>query len=203
KGGRGQVVLISGEAGIGKSRLLLEFRRALTAAGEEATWLEGQCISFGQSIPFVPLIDQLRQSFGIEEFDGEPEIIAKVEHGMRRMGDLEPHIPYVRYMLSADPGEPSIAAMDPAGRRKRVFAAVRSLSVRGAAIRPLVLVVEDLHWVDTATEEYLNSAIDSASGSRLMLVMTHRVGYTPPFRSRSFQSTISLRALSGGEALTM
>src|SRR5262249_19248577 len=107
KGGRGQVVLISGEAGIGKSRLLLEFRRALTAAGEEATWLEGQCISFGQSIPFVPLIDQLRQSFGIEEFDGEPEIIAKVEHGMRRMGDLEPHIPYVRYMLSADPGEPS------------------------------------------------------------------------------------------------
>ncbi len=153
KGGRGQVVLISGEAGIGKSRLLLEFRRALTAAGEDATWLEGQCISFGQSIPFVPLIDQLRQSFGIEEFDGEPEIIAKVEHGMRRMGDLEPHIPYVRYMVSVDPGDPTIADMDPAGRRKRVFEAVRSLSLRGAAIRPLVLVVEDLHWVVTATEE--------------------------------------------------
>jgi class 3 adenylate cyclase/tetratricopeptide (TPR) repeat protein len=203
KGGHGQVVLFSGEAGIGKSRLLLEFRRALAEAGEDVTWLEGQCISFGQSIPFVPLVDQLRQNFGIEEFDGEPEIIAKVEDGMRRMGELEPHIPYLRYLLSADPGDPAIAAMDPAGRRKRVFDAVRALTLRGASLRPLVLVFEDLHWVDKATEEYLSSTIDSASGSRLMLILTHRVGYTPPFGSRSFQSTISLRALSGAEALAM
>ena len=111
KAGHGQVVLISGEAGIGKSRLLLELRRALAHAGEDITWLEGRCISFGQSIPLLPVIDQLRGNFSIEEFDGEPEIIAKVEHGMRRLGGLEAHIPYIRYLLSVDPGDPAIAAL--------------------------------------------------------------------------------------------
>src|SRR5437899_2277916 len=104
KTGRGEMVSLVGDAGIGKSRVLLEFRRALADRGEEVTWLEGQCVSFGQSIPFLPLADQLRRNFGIEEFDGEPEIIAKVEHGMRRMGELEPHTPYIRYLLSVEIG---------------------------------------------------------------------------------------------------
>ena len=77
KAGHGQVVSITGEACIGKSRLVLECRRALAAAGEPVTWLEGQCLSFGQAIPFLPVVDQLRANFGIEEADGEPEIIAK------------------------------------------------------------------------------------------------------------------------------
>src|SRR5712691_846873 len=108
KAGQGQVVFITGEAGIGKSRLVLEFRRALAAPGDAVTWIEGCCISFGESIPFLPLIDQLRENFSIQEFDGEPEIIAKIEHGMRRMGQLDPYIPYVRYLLSVDPGDPAV-----------------------------------------------------------------------------------------------
>src|SRR5437867_3195010 len=72
KTGRGQVVFHAGDAGIGKSRLLLEFHRTLADRGEDVTWLEGQCVSFGQSIPFLPLIEQLRRIVGIEEFDGEP-----------------------------------------------------------------------------------------------------------------------------------
>jgi class 3 adenylate cyclase len=137
KAGHGQVVLVAGEAGIGKSRLVYEFRRQLAERGEDATWLEGCCISFGQSIPFLPVIDQLRENFRIEEFDGEPEIIAKIEHGMRRMGDLDPHIPYVRYLMSVDPGDPAIGAMDAAARRKRIFDAVRAIDsrVRAAADR--------------------------------------------------------------------
>lgn len=203
KAGRGQVVFIAGEAGIGKSRLLLEFRRALAQAEEDATWLEGRCISFGQSIPFLPAVDQYRENFRIEEADGEPEIIAKVEHGMRRMGELEAHIPYLRYQLGVDAGDPAISAMDASARRKKVFDAGRAITLRGAALRPLVLVFEDLHWIDTSTEEYLDSLMDSVAGVRLMLILTHRIGYSLPFGSRSFYTTLTLRSLSEAETLQM
>jgi class 3 adenylate cyclase/tetratricopeptide (TPR) repeat protein len=203
KTGQGQVVFVAGEAGIGKSRLLLEFHRALAQVGEEVTWLEGRCISFGHSIPFLPLIDQLRENFRIEEFDGEPEIIAKVEHDMRRLGELEAHIPYIRYLLSVDPGDSAVSAMDPSARRKQVFDALRALSLRGAKFRPLVLVFEDLHWIDSSTEEYLSSFVDSVTGLPLMLILTYRVGYNVPFGSRSFFTTLNLHSLSEADTRTM
>jgi class 3 adenylate cyclase/tetratricopeptide (TPR) repeat protein len=203
KQGRGQVVSLAGDAGIGKSRLLLEFRRALTEAGESPTWLEGQCVSFGQSIQFLPLIEQLRLNFEIEEFDGEPEIIAKVEHAMRRMEELDAHIPYVRYLLSVDPGDPAILDMDAGARRGKCFEAIRALSLRGARRRPLVLVFEDLHWVDAGTEEYLASIVDSVAGVPLMLILTYRVGYSPAIPARSFHTVLTLRPLSETDAVDM
>ncbi|MBI3246574.1 MAG: AAA family ATPase [Deltaproteobacteria bacterium] len=203
KAGHGQVALVAGEAGIGKSRLLLELHRALTQAGEEVTWLEGRCISFGQSIPLLPVIDQLRENFGIEEFDGEPEIIAKIEHGMRRLGDLEAHIPYIRYLFSVDPGEPTVATMDPLVRRRQAFAALRAFTRRSVSLRPASLVFEDLHWIDRSTEEFLESLVDAVAGLPLMLILTRRMGYTLPFGSRSFFSTLNLHSLSAAEMLTM
>jgi class 3 adenylate cyclase/tetratricopeptide (TPR) repeat protein len=203
RGGHGQVVCLAGEAGIGKSRLLLEMRRQLAEANERATWLEGRCVSFGQSIPFLPMIDQLRENFRIEEFDGEPEIIAKVEHAMRRMGQLEPHIPYIRDLLAVDPGDPAVAAMDGAVRRKRIFDGSLALTARGARLQPLVLVFEDLHWVDISTEEYLGRLIDSVPGVPLMVIATYRVGYAPSFGSRSFQTTLTLDALDERESMAM
>src|SRR5262249_33073730 len=203
KVGRGQIVGITGEAGMGKSRLVLEFRRALAQAGEAVTWLEGHCISFGQASPFLPLIEQLRENFQIDEFDGEPEIIAKVEQGMRRMGELEAHIPAIRYLLSVDPGDPALAAMEGAARRRQLFAALRALPIRGAQLRPLVLVVEDLHWIDTSSEEFLNFMLDVVAGVPLLLLGTYRIGYTPPFGSRSFYTTLTLRNFSETETLAM
>jgi class 3 adenylate cyclase len=203
RSGRGQVVFVTGEAGIGKSRLLLEFRRQLAEENEDATWLEGQCVSFGQAIPFLPVVDQLRRNFGIEEIDGEPEIIAKIEHGMRRMGGLEAHIPYVRYLLAVDPGDPKVAAVDASARRARILEAVRALSLVGARIRPLVLVFEDLHWMDASSEEYLTSLMDSVASAPIVLVLTYRIGYAPPFGSRTFYTTLTLHALSHDDALAM
>jgi class 3 adenylate cyclase/tetratricopeptide (TPR) repeat protein len=200
--GRGQVVFIAGEAGIGKSRLLLEFRRRLEASGDPITWLEGRCVSFGQSSPMLPLIDQLHETFGVREDDGEPEVIAKIER-MRAMGGLEREIPYVRYLFSADPGDPAVAAMDASARRKRLFDALRALMLRGATLRPLVLVFEDLHWMDTSTREYLDFAMDSVAGARVMVVLTHRLGQMHPFPSRSFHTTLNLHHLSGAQALEM
>jgi class 3 adenylate cyclase/tetratricopeptide (TPR) repeat protein len=201
--GRGQVMFVAGDAGIGKSRLLHELRQAIAEAGLPATWLEGQCVSFGQSIPFLPIVDLLRKNFRIEEFDGEPEIIAKVERGVQELGELDEQAPFLRYLLSVDPGDPAIAMMDAANRRRFVFAALRALALRGASRRPLVLVVEDLHWMDTSSEEYLGSLIDTMAAAPLLLILTYRVGYTPPFRTRSFQSTITLTTLGEGEALAV
>jgi class 3 adenylate cyclase/tetratricopeptide (TPR) repeat protein len=203
KAGRGQVVGIAAEAGMGKSRLVLEFRRALAQGSEAVTWLEGHCISFGQASPFLPLIEQLRENFQIDEVDGEPEIIAKVEQGMRRMGELEASIPAIRYLLSIDPGDPALATMDGPARRRHLFAALRALSLRGTQRRPLVLVVEDLHWIDTSSEEFLNTMLDAVAGVPLLLLVTYRIGYTPPFGSRSFYTTLTLHSFSKAETLAM
>jgi predicted ATPase len=201
--GHGQIVSLAGDAGIGKSRLLLEFRRAVMEGDEHPTWLEGQAVSFGQSIPFLPLIEQLRLNFHIEEFDGEPEIIAKVEHGMRQMGDLEAHIPYIRYLLSVDPGDRSILDMEAGARRRKGFEAIRALSLRGARLRPLILVFEDLHWIDAGTEEYLASMADAVASVPLMLILTYRVGYAPPIPARSFHTALTLHPLSETDAVAM
>jgi class 3 adenylate cyclase/tetratricopeptide (TPR) repeat protein len=203
KAGRGQVVGITGEAGLGKSRLVLEFRRALVQAGDAVTWLEGHCISFGQASPFLPFIELLRANFQIDEFDGEPEIIAKVEQGMRRMDELEAHIPAMRYLLSVDPGDPALTAMEGTARRRHLFTALRALSLRGAQRRPLVLVIEDLHWIDTSSEEFLTFLLDAVAGVPLLLLMTYRIGYTPPFDSRSFSTTLTLHSFSEAETLAM
>jgi hypothetical protein len=103
--------LVVGEPGIGKSRLLYEFRRWL---GDQATWLEGRCISFGRSIALHPVIDMMKRNFRIEEDDDAATIAAKVEQGVLLLGeDLRPLVPYMRYLLSVDSGDPAVLAMDP------------------------------------------------------------------------------------------
>ena len=109
RSGRGQAVFVDGDAGIGKSRLLLEFRRRL---GDAATWVEGDCISFGQSIAFLPIVQMLKQNFGIEARDAEAQIIARVQRGLAFMGEEAANIaPYLRYLLSVDPGDPGVARL--------------------------------------------------------------------------------------------
>jgi tetratricopeptide (TPR) repeat protein len=93
--------------------------------------------------------------------------------------------------------------MDALGRRKRILESVRALSLRGATLRPIVFVFEDLHWIDSSSEEYLASLVDSVAGVPIMVVLTYRVGYTPSFVGRSFVTALTLRPLSTAETLTM
>ena len=190
RAGHGQIVFIPGEPGLGKSRLLLEFRRQL---GDEATWVEGHCMSFGRSIAFYPLIDLLRRNFGIEEGDGEGTIVRKVERAVLRLGeDLRSTLPYLRYLLSVDPGDPALLQMDAQQRRGEIFEAVRRLTMRAAEVHPQVCVFEDLHWMDRGTEDYLLSVADSLATSRILLVLTYRPGYAHPFGERKLSSRIAL-----------
>ncbi|MBI2156412.1 MAG: AAA family ATPase, partial [Candidatus Rokubacteria bacterium] len=172
RAGQGQVVFIVGEPGIGKSRLLYEFRRRL---GDEATWLEGRCISFGQSIALHPVIDLLKRSFRIEEGDTEGTIAKKIERSVLLLGeDLRPIVPYLRYLLSVDPGDSTVLTMDPQQRRGEIFDALRRLLARASEVRPQVRVHEDCHWMDKATEGSLLFMVDSIPNNRILDIFTYR-----------------------------
>jgi tetratricopeptide (TPR) repeat protein len=93
--------------------------------------------------------------------------------------------------------------MDAAARRTRIFHALRALALRGAGLRPLVLVFEDMHWADSTTQEYLDFFMDSVAGARLMLILTYRLGFTPSFGTKSFHSTVNLRHLTNEQTLEM
>ncbi|MEK6711598.1 MAG: AAA family ATPase, partial [Nitrospinota bacterium] len=201
RAGHGHVVFVMGEPGIGKSRLLLEFQRRL---GEEVTWLEGRAVSFGRSIAFHPLTDLLKRTFRIEEGDTEGAVVRKIEQGVLRLGeDLRPILPSLRYLLSVDPGDPVVAAMDPQQRRGELFNALRRLMLRASEVRPQVVVYEDLHWMDKATEEYLLFTDDSIPASRILRILTYRPGYAHPFGDRTYHARIALDALQTEESVRM
>jgi class 3 adenylate cyclase/tetratricopeptide (TPR) repeat protein len=199
--GEGQAVFLVGDAGIGKSRLLLELRRRLD---DRATWQEGHCLSFGSAMAFHPLIDLVRRRFGIEEADDEAAIGAKIESGVAETGeDPGPIAPYLRALLSMDPGDAEVRAMSPRQRRNETFEAVRRLLVRAAERRPQVLVIEDLHWIDSASEQFLATLVDSIPALRVLLVFTYRPGYANPFGERSYFTRVVPAALSTDESARM
>jgi class 3 adenylate cyclase/tetratricopeptide (TPR) repeat protein len=198
---QGQMVFIVGEPGIGKSRLVHELRRRV---GDQAGWLEGRCISFGRSIPFHPMIDLLRRRLRIEDSDDEPTVIGKIEGELLALGDdLRPILPYVRYLLAVDPGNAAVSRMDSQERRGELFYALRLLLLREAERRPQVIVYEDLHWTDKATEEYLALVADSLPASSVLLILTCRTGYSHPFGEQSYQTRIAPDALSTGDSVAM
>ncbi len=196
--GRGQVVYVVGEAGMGKSRLLSELRRR---AGEDPTWLEGRCLSFGHSIALLPIVDALRQNFGIADGDGEAEAIDKIARGLAPLGARAAEIaPYLRYALSVDPGDPAVATMDPSERRTRLFRAIHQLALLGSRLRPLVLVVEDLHWIDSASEDFLKALVNDIAGAAVLLVLTYRPTYTAPFGEHTYVSRVVLQPLDEADS---
>ena len=201
KAGHGQVVFVVGEPGIGKSRLLYEFRRRL---GHDATWNEGRCMSFGRSIALHPIVDMMKRTFRIEETDTEGTIAKKIERGILMLGeDLRAIVPYIRYVLSVDPGEPSVLTMDAQQRRGEIFDGLRRLLLRASEVRPQVFVVEDVHWVDKATEDSLHFTLDSIPRNRILMVFTYRPGYVQPFGDHSYHTRIALTALSDDDSANM
>jgi class 3 adenylate cyclase/tetratricopeptide (TPR) repeat protein len=199
---RGQVVCLMGEAGIGKSRLLLEFQRRL--ADEPVTWLTGRCISYGKEMAYLPIIDLLKHNFQIEEGDDDTTISAKIEQGMVALGaELQPAIPHVKYLLSVPPGDEAVLRLDAQQRRLKLFEALRAMMLQGGQRRPLVLVVEDLHWIDKTSEEVLLHLADSIPAARVLLLVTYRPGYQIPFGERTYTTCIGLRTLSDHDSLRL
>lgn len=200
--GQGQAVFVYGEAGIGKSRVLLEFRRQIEAAG--ARWLMGRCVSYGRSMAYLPMLDVVRELTGIEEADDVATILRKLDTGIRGIAtDLAWTIPFVRMLLSLDAGDPEVTAMVPIQRRGRTAAALRALLLGASQRQPLVLFIEDLHWIDAHSEEVIQLVLESIATVPVLVLLTHRPGYAPPFGDQTYYTRITLHRLSDTQMQTM
>jgi transcriptional regulator with AAA-type ATPase domain/tetratricopeptide (TPR) repeat protein len=197
--GRGQLVMLVGEPGVGKSRLVHEFRRQL---GATATWVEGQALSFGRAMAFHPVIDMVKRVFRIDDGDPEAVVVEKVNRGVRRLGDdLSEVLPFLRYLLAVDPGDPAIFTMDPRLRHAQIVRATHLLFERGAELSTHVLVLEDAHWADPATEDWISRLAEGVGAKRAFILVTTRPGYRPPFGHLTFHTALALSTLSNADTV--
>jgi tetratricopeptide (TPR) repeat protein len=193
--GSGQVVAIVGEAGVGKSRLLLKFKHLLPQS--EYAYLEGQCFNFGGSMSYSPFLDILRSYFEIKEGDPELIINQKMTDKTTELDEkLESALPPFRELLSLKVEDEDFLKLVPQQKKERMFEAIRNLLIRLSQERHLVLVIEDMHWIDKTSEEFLDYLIGWLAGSHILLILLYRPEYTHPWGSKSFYRKIGLNQLA-------
>ncbi len=194
KKGEGQVVGIVGEAGVGKSRTVLEFLEGLPS--DEYTLLEGGCYHYGDAMPYLPIIEMLKGFFNMVEGDDEEAIREKLAMGLADYRDQQDRLLFpLQELLSLRVDDGAYLSIEPRLRRERVFEAIRLLLIMRSQRSPLVIVVEDLHWIDRTSEEFLSSLVDSITSSRILLALLYRPEYVSPWTSKSFYTTIRVDQL--------
>ena len=199
--GRGQAVLLAGEPGIGKTRLLHEFHRRTR---DRATWWQGAAVSFGASLPFHPLIDLLKHALSVQASDSDAVIRDRIDRATAPYGEaFRPSAPFLRSLLSIEAGDSSHAPLDPKLRRAGIFEAISRFLHASSETRPLIVVLEDLHWMDQATAEFLTTMAESLASGRILLCATNRAGYSLPLAQHLFGTQLTLSRVSRADASTI
>ena len=200
--GQGQVVALVGEPGMGKSRLLAEYRRSLV--GREVRYVEGHCLSYGSATPYLPLVDLVRQLCVITPGEQHEAITAKI-HRRLQQADLDPDegVPFVLSLLDIPLATERLAQLSPPERKARTFALLRHLVLHEAQCHPCILAVENLHWSDATSEEWLTSLVERLAGAALLVLVTYRPGYQPPWLAQSYATQIALSPLRAGDSRTV
>jgi predicted ATPase/class 3 adenylate cyclase len=197
--GHGQIVAIVGEAGVGKSRLVYEF----TQADVPRTWLvlEGASVSYGKATPYFPVLDLLRRYMHLEERDGARTIRAKVTgHVLTLDAALQDIIPALLTLLDVAPDDSPFLKLDPAQRCQRTLDALKRLLLRESQVQPLLLVFEDLHWIDAETQALLESLVGSLPTARLLLLVNYRPEYQHGWSSKTYYAQLRLDPLPPASA---
>ncbi len=192
--GKGQVVAIVGEPGVGKSRLFWEF----THSHRIQDWLivEASSVSYGKATPYLPVIDLLKGYFKIADNDDARAIREKVTGKLLTLDrSLEPLLLPLLALLD-QPVEQIWQTLDPPQRRRQTLDALKRLWLREAQAQPLILVFEDLHWIDSETQEFLNGMMDSVPAARLLLLFNYRPEYRHSWGSRTYYSQLRLDPLT-------
>jgi class 3 adenylate cyclase/tetratricopeptide (TPR) repeat protein len=202
KEGQGQAFSIVSEAGVGKSRLLYEFRKAV--ANEDVTFMEGKCLSYSRGVAYHPVIDIVKSNFDIVEGDRDFEITEKLKRGLKVLDTEESStLPYLLELLSVKDSGIGKILMSPEAKKDRIMEAIKRNTLKGSEIRPLVMAIEDLHWIDSSSEEYLKNLLGSISSARVFLIFTYRPEFVHTWGRKSYHSQVNLNRLSNREILVM
>lgn len=192
--GRGQVVGVVGEPGVGKSRLCYEFAERCRERGVQVD--EGHAVAHGQAIPLLPVLEMLRGYFGIVPQEGADTARAKIEQTLL---SLDPEfvgtLPLLFDFLGFPDPERPPPRMDPEARQRQLLAAMKRLSHARSRRAPAVLLLEDLQWVDPASEIFLENLVDAISGTRTLLLANFRPEYHAPWMRRSYYQQLPLSPL--------
>ena len=201
-GGQGQVIGIAGEPGMGKSRLLAEFVHSLR--GRPVTCCEGHCLAYGSATPYLPVRDLLRQLWDLPDAAPATAITATVHQRLREAGVASEDEALVLLQLLDVPVDlaPS-AALDPPMRKARTFALLWHVIRHASRRQPLMLAVENLHWIDPTSEEWLASLVERLGDVPVLLLVTYRPGYQPPWIRHSAATQMALPRLSPRDSLVV
>ena len=200
--GSGQVVGIVGEAGVGKSRLLLEFVNLL--AQDEFIYLEGRCLHYGGAMSYLPVLDIVRSYFNIKNNDKDSAIKAKLSAKIDAFqSDLRSCQAPLEELLALTSDDKTFIGLDPQQKRERTFEAIRDILLRISQDNPLVIAVEDLHWIDKTSENFLEFLIDSIADSQIMLILLYRQEYVHHWNEKSNYTGISLSQLRTPSSLKL
>jgi DNA-binding NtrC family response regulator/predicted ATPase len=194
KADQGQVVSLVGAAGMGKSRLLYEFRQCLI--GHRVTYVEGHCLAYGTVMPYLPVAGLLRDHCGIDTDDRPEVLITKVRASLQQTSlDPDANLPYLLHLLGVPGGADMISRLSAEARRARTFETFRQLFFASSQQQPLVLAVENLHWIDPTSEALLASFVEGLAGVSILVLGTFRPGYRPLWGDRSYATQIALQPL--------
>jgi class 3 adenylate cyclase/predicted ATPase len=197
-GGHGQIVAVMGEPGVGKSRLFHEFK--FVSQGDFLV-LETFSVSHGKAYPYLPLIELLKNYFHITLQDDERKVQEKVTGKVLTLDrNLEDTLPYLLALLSVSEPTSSLQQMDPEIRRRRTFEAIRRLLLRESLDQPLVLIFEDLHWLDNETQAFLSLLSESVATARILLLVNYRPEYRHDWGNKTFYTQLRLDPLGKEDA---
>src|SRR6516164_2386186 len=201
--GHGQVVAMVGEAGVGKSRLLYEFGHSHHTQGWRV--LESAAVSYGKTTPYFPVVDLLKRYGHIEERDDSQTIRAKITGQILTLdAALHETIPAFLALLDALPADSPFLTLDPPQRRQHTLDGLKRLFLRESQVQPLLLVFEDLHWIDTETQVLLDGLVESLPTARLLLLVNYRPEYRHGWGNKTYYSQLRLDPLppeTAGELL--
>ena len=197
--GQGQVVAVVGEAGVGKSRLVYECVRSPRTQG----WLvlESASVSYGKATPYFPVIDLLKRYVHVEDADEPRTVRARVTGQVLTLDEtLQETIPALLWLLDALPDDSPFRTLDPPQRRQRLLDALRRVLLRESQVQPLLLVFEDLHWIDTETQALLDRLVDSLPTARILLLVNYRPEYQHGWSNKTSYTQLRLDPLPPASA---